>query len=126
MNANMFTRARLNLPLSPGERAFLRFLPGVGWSALFTAITAVLPLVEQQSVNWHTVITVGVGTLATTLAYTIQHYFTSQGDTIAAGITGDVGTVVGQKTGVTPTVNISAVPNLDGGVPAAQVAPVTQ
>lgn len=100
VKTSMFTRARLQLPLTPGERSFLKFLQGVIWSILLTAVVAVLPLVEQQTINWHTVITVGAGTLGLTLASTVQKYFTSQGDTVGATIAGDVGTVISQKTGL--------------------------
>lgn len=100
MNANMFTRARLQLPLSPAERSFLKFLQGVFWSVILAGVTAVLPLLEQQTINWRTVLTLGAGTLGVTLALSIQKYFTSQGDIPAAALAGDVGTVIGQKTGV--------------------------
>jgi hypothetical protein len=100
MNTNMFTRARLQLPLTPGERSFLKFIQGAVWSVILAGMTAVLPLIEQQTINWRTVITLGAGTLGVTAALSIQKYFTSQADTVGATIAGDVGTVIGQKTGV--------------------------
>jgi hypothetical protein len=79
---NMFTRSRLNLPLSPAERSFLKLLQGIVASALVSGVVAVVPFLEQQTVNWHTVATVGVSAVAVTLYTAIQKYFTAQGDPI--------------------------------------------
>lgn len=100
MNANMFTRARLQLPLTPGERTFLKFLNGAVVSALLAGLAAIMQFLLLPIVNWHAVFLIGGGTIGTTLAFTFQKYFTAQGDIPAATLAGDIGTVIGQKTGV--------------------------
>jgi autotransporter adhesin len=97
---SMFTRARLQMPLTPAERSFLKFIQGAIVTVLVAAIAAGLPFVEQQQVNWRTVITITVGTFVATLASMVQKYFSAQGDGGLATLAGDVGTVVSQKAGL--------------------------
>lgn len=97
---SMFTRARLQLPLTPAERSFLKFIQGAVVTVMVAAAAAGLPFIEQQTVDWRTVITVTAGTFVATLASMVQKYFTAQGDLPAATLAGDVGTVVTVKTGL--------------------------
>ena len=97
---NMFTRARLNLALTPAERAFLKALKGIATSVVLAGATAVWPLVQAQTINWRTVGEVAVGSMAVTFFYAMDKYWTAQGDPALGAVAGDMGTVIAQKTGV--------------------------
>lgn len=95
VKASMFTRARLGLDLTPGERAFLRFVQGIVPTVLASGIVAAVPFLESQSVNWKEVATVAVVAMSVNLFNTLQKYFTAQGDGALAGVAGSVATAVG-------------------------------
>lgn len=96
---SLFTRSRLQLPLTPSERAFLKLLQGSVVTVITAGVIAVLPYIEGQSINWQTVIRVGAGALIATATATLSKYFTAQGDNPAASLAGDVGAVLQQKLG---------------------------
>lgn len=96
---SLFTRARLQLPLTPPERAFLKLLQGSVVTVLTAAVVAALPYLEGQTVNWQTVIRIGAGAGVATLVTVVSKYWTAQGDNPAASLAGDVGAVIQQKLG---------------------------
>lgn len=78
---NLFSRAWQNLPLSPGERAFLKLLKG--W--LFTAIGVGLIagaqyLTNNQQVNVWALAWITGGAIGLSVLTALDKYFTAQGD----------------------------------------------
>jgi hypothetical protein len=94
----MFTRARLQLPLAPSQRAFLKVLKGLVISAIMTAATAVWPLIQSQNVNWRTVVITAITTVAFTLFTALDKYWTSQGDAPLAAVAGSVAAAIPSPT----------------------------
>lgn len=80
---NLFAQAAQNLPLSPAERALLRFVKGLIVTAIAAGMTAAAPFVfvgPNQTVDWHQVLTVGLSVFGVTLFNTIMKYFTAHAD----------------------------------------------
>ncbi len=85
---SIFQRAWQNLPLSPGERAFLKLLKG--W--LFTAIGVGLIagaqyLTNNQQINVWALIEVAGGAMALSVLMALDKWFSAQGDLPAAVMT---------------------------------------
>ena len=99
---NMFQRARYSLPLSPAERSLLKFLQGSVASLLAAGLVAALPALEQQSVDWRTVITVGAGAIFVTGAQALSKYFTAHGDPVLGTLVGDAGSSVQKVIPIAP------------------------
>lgn len=97
---NVFQRNFLGLNLSPAQRAFIKVVKGAVISALFAGLAAVVQFLLLPTINWHAVLLIGGGTIGTTLAFALDKYFSAQGDTPLATVAGEVGTIIGQKTGV--------------------------
>jgi hypothetical protein len=116
---SMFTRARLQLPLTASERALLKLLQGSVVTILTAGVMAALPYLEGQAINWTTVIRVGAGAAIATLVATFSKYFTAQGDNAAAALTTDIGAVIAKDLSIGP------VPTLGSGVPPTTVVPAT-
>jgi hypothetical protein len=81
LNGNIFQRAWQNLPLSPGERAFLKLLK----SWLFTAIGVGLIagaqyLTNNQQINVWALAWITGGAVGLSLLTALDKYFTAQGD----------------------------------------------
>ena len=93
---NIFQQAHKNLPLSPTERAFLRFVyMAVGSAALTGAVAAAqFVAANNHNINWTTVITVFVSTFGLTLIETGRKYVTAHGDGPLAAATQLVSAVI--------------------------------
>jgi len=64
--------------LSAAERTFLKFLKGTIYTAILTALSAIVPLFDGvHEPNWHIVIFTLVVSLLMTLALTLDKYVTS-------------------------------------------------
>lgn len=113
---NMFTRARLKLPLSPAEHAFIEFLWGALFSAIVSGMLAAVPFVETQTVNWKLVITSALVTTGVNLFNALRQYCLKLGDSPLATLAGDVGSIISHALPtadpVTPPV-ASPAPNLN-------------
>lgn len=79
---NLFQQAWRQLPLSPAERAALKLLWGIIWTALIAGASAGVQYLasNEQSVNWVLVWTLASGAFTTSILETLRKYFTAQGD----------------------------------------------
>ncbi len=77
---SLFTRANAYAPLSPAQRALLKFLEGL----LFTGVVAALPLViaafTQTSVDWGIVARAALAAFITAILMTLLKYLRALGD----------------------------------------------
>jgi hypothetical protein len=76
---SLFQRARAYLPLTPSERAFLKFLQG----AICTAIVAAASLIYQgfsQHLDWTAILHTALAAGATALLFTFNKYLTAHLD----------------------------------------------
>lgn len=116
---NLFTRAGLNKPLTPFERALLRAVDGL----VFTFGAAALPIVWQAFTEWQagTVLTVNWGLVidnaakvgAIAVGYTVVKYIRAVRDE-ARGHTTDVGHVQGQSSLPTVLGTVESATGLSG------------
>ena len=74
MHPNLFTRASLNLSLTPLERAALRFLEGLAASALIAGVVAVAPYLAGQSIDWQRVLSVFVTAALSAVLLALSKY----------------------------------------------------
>lgn len=75
----LFQRARAYLPLTPAERAFLKFLEG----AVCTAIVAAASIIYQglnQHLDWNAILHTALAAGATALLFTLNKYLTAHLD----------------------------------------------
>lgn len=124
---SMFTRARLQLPLTPSERSLLKALQTMAFSAIVAGVVAVLPFLEGQQVNWLTVIKVAGGAVGVAFFTTLSKYFTAQGDGQLAGAAGAIAQAFPTSAPVSPPV-ASPAANLTvptGNLNTTATAPVT-
>lgn len=79
---NVFQRAFHSLPLSPTERAFLKFVYAAIWSAVVTGGTAIVQylMLPGHAVNPHIVLSVFFGAFFVTLGETFRKYVTAHFD----------------------------------------------
>jgi hypothetical protein len=81
MNGNIFQRAWNNLPLTPGERAFLKLLKGWLYTAIGVGLIAGAQyLTNNQVINWWSLAWIAGGAFALSLLMALDKWFTSQGD----------------------------------------------
>lgn len=97
---NVFQRNFLGLNLTPGQRAFIKFAKGAAVTALAAGLAAGAQFLLLPTVNWHAVFLFGGGTVAASFAFALDKYWTAQGDAPLGTVAGEVGTIIGQKTGV--------------------------
>ena len=79
----MFARAASYANLSPFERAVLRFLGGLFWSAFVAGLQAVMPLLSAGDVTaipWASVLHTFIAAVTVALMLGISKYHTAQGD----------------------------------------------
>jgi hypothetical protein len=92
---NLYTRARMSLPLTPSERSFLKVLKGFVISAAIAAFMTAAQLVPNGgAVDWAKVLLSVIVAFVTTLCFALDKYWSAQGDTIPAVVAGDIGTAV--------------------------------
>ena len=80
---DLLQRAREYANLTPGERALLKVVEGLIFSAIIAGIVAALPAVSTQSlasINWMAVLTVFVSAGGKTLYDGVSKYFKAFGD----------------------------------------------
>lgn len=95
---NMFTRARLKMPLFPSEQAFLEFLWGIVPSALIAGGLAAVPFLETQKVNWSLTAIAFVVAMMVNVFNTLRSYFAARGDTTLATLFADLGKALSAAT----------------------------
>jgi len=106
---NIFQKAAANLPLTPGQRAFLKFLQGTFWTAMLSGAQVALPLVQSQplaAINWGNVGHNALIAFLVTAGLAFQKYFRAQGDTALATAVG--GVVADLQAGQPMTVSATA------------------
>jgi hypothetical protein len=78
---NLFQRATQRLPLTPGERAFLKALQTLCIGALISVlVTASQLLVGEGNIDWQKTGYILLLTFLFSLGHGIAKYFTAQGD----------------------------------------------
>lgn len=79
---SLFQRAHRRLPLTPEERAILKFIYLSLATAGFTGLTAVVQYLgsSTHAINWQTVFLVFLGAFGTTLYETARKWVTAHGD----------------------------------------------
>ena len=78
---NLFSRAARNLPLTPGERAFLKLLKGWIYTAVAAGIAVgVQYLYNNQMIDWQKLGYLIGGAFMLSLLTALEKYFTAQGD----------------------------------------------
>lgn len=83
---NIFQRASANLPLTPVERASLKFLQSLILTALIAGLlTAAQYLQGNGSINWHELLIAVAGAMGLAIFHAIAKYFTSQAGTAILG-----------------------------------------
>jgi hypothetical protein len=79
----VFARARANLTLTPGERAFLKLVGGLAGTAVVAAVLAaaqVLAGTPPDAVRWPVVLHVAAGAFAAALWTALSKYYKAHGD----------------------------------------------
>jgi hypothetical protein len=129
----VFSDAAAGLPLSPAQRAFLRFVEGL----LMTALVAALPVFSQllagqnlAQLNWAATAQSAAGAFGVALLLTLSKYFKAHGDLpgAAAGQLLDTAAADLQKTAGLPNdVKIEPAPigpplDVPGGTSGAPAA----
>ena len=96
---NLFARAAAGLNLTPGERAFLKFLSGVGISAGMAAATAAISLVSSHggAVDVKSVAIVGGVAFATSAIAALKKYATANFESLLGTTVGQLANDVEQK-----------------------------
>lgn len=107
----IITKARLGLPLTPGERAFLKLLQGWFFAAVITVLPVLSALLNGQTPITRQTLLIAAGALASAFLSAAAKYYTAQGDAIPGQLlqAGSVG--VAQATG---SASIPAVPPIRG------------
>ena len=80
---SLLQRARLQMNLTPGERALLKIVEGLAVSAVIAGLVAAFPLLSTQNVsaiNWTAVLSAFVVAGGKTLYDGVSKYFKSFGD----------------------------------------------
>lgn len=101
---SIFTRARTYATLTPGERALLRLLEGLGAVALLRAATACAQYLGSQpgaglgAVDWPAIVRVCVAGAAVAVLLALAKYFKAHGDPVLADALAQVGAEVASET----------------------------
>ena len=82
---SIFKSAAAGLSLTPGQRALLRLLEGLGVSAVIAGLQAVMPLLnaaqlDPSVVPWASVLHTFIATVMTALGLSVVKFFKAQGD----------------------------------------------
>ena len=83
---NLFTRARLNLNLTPAERAFLRLVEGTLIGAVVAGAQAILPmfndaaLAQPDAIAWGTILHTFLAAFGATLILAARKYLAARAD----------------------------------------------
>ena len=78
---NLFQRASQKLPLTPGERAFIKLIQGWVLTALSAGIMAGAQyLLNNQQVNWQAMLYIVGGAVLLSVLSAVTKYYTAQGD----------------------------------------------
>lgn len=83
---NLFQKANANLPLSPGQRAFLKLLQGFALTALISGLLAAAEYLAGNGViDWQRLLIVVLAQAALAVGHAVAKYFTAQGDQAPLG-----------------------------------------
>jgi hypothetical protein len=95
----LLQRARRHEPLTPGERALLRLLEGLVCTALVAALPVAADALGSAGVNWADVGRAALAAAAVAVLLALAKYARAQGDPALGDALGELGEVLGEKTG---------------------------
>ncbi len=123
---NLFARASANLPLTPGERAFLKVVEGVVLTAALAALTAAYPTISTgslASVDWARTGSVAAIAFLVSMLQAANKYFRAFGDpplaAVADALTSDAeATLAAHAPAPTPAPVVTPAPAPPAPLPA--------
>ena len=80
---SLFGQARAGLPLTPGERAYLKLVQGVAITGLIAAIQAAGPLLNQQQPDLAAILHTALIAFGVSVVHAIWKLASAQGDVAA-------------------------------------------